>query len=78
MFQKRKDEEWYDRMKNFPKQINENNSIGIRHKEEIKKALIFIKNLIESKNKECEFMDLPDITPKAEPHTHNIRVLKDG
>lgn len=66
-YQERKDDEWYDLMEDFSKQINDNNAIGTQHKEEIKRALIHIKNLIESKNKEGNSMMTPDITTKAEP-----------
>ena len=66
-YQERKDEEWYDLLKDFAKQINENNAIGIQHKEEIKKTLILIKNLIEGKIKECDSIGTPNITTKAEP-----------
>lgn len=66
-YQERKDDEWYDLMEDFSKQINDNNALETRHKEEIKKALIHIKNLIESKNKEGNSMMTPDITTKAEP-----------
>ena len=38
-YQERKDDEWYDLMENFAKQINENYAIDNLNKEEIKKAL---------------------------------------
>ena len=66
-YQERKDDEWYDLMDNFSKQINDNNALETRHKEEIKKALILIKSLIEGKNKEDNSMVTPDITTKSEP-----------
>ena len=66
-YQEKKDEEWYDLMDNFAKQVNDNNAIGTRHKEEIKRALILIKSLIEGKNKEDNSMVTPDITTKSEP-----------
>ena len=66
-YQERKDEEWIDLMENFAKQINENYAIDNLNKEEIKKALIHIKNLIESNNKECSPSDTIEIYPKSEP-----------
>lgn len=44
VYQERKDHGWYDLMDNFSKQINDNNALETRYKEEIKKALIHIKN----------------------------------
>ena len=66
-YQERKDEEWYDLMDNFAKQVNDNNAIGTLHKEEIKRALILIKSLIEGKNKEGIYTNTINITPKADP-----------
>lgn len=67
-YQERKDDEWYDLMDNFSKQINDNNALETRHKEEIKKALILIKSLIiENKNKEENSTDTKEVHPKSEP-----------
>lgn len=67
-YQARKDDEWYDLMDNFSKQINDNNALETRHKEEIKKALILIKSLIiENKNKEDNYTDTKEVHPKSEP-----------
>lgn len=67
-YQERKDDEWYDLMDNFSKQINDNNALETRHKEEIKKALILIKSLIiENKNKEDNSTDTKEVHPKSEP-----------
>ena len=66
-YQERKDEEWYDLMEDFAKQINENNAIGIQYKEEIKKALILINNLIEGKNKEDNSINTNEVCPKSKP-----------
>ena len=54
-------------MDNFAKQINDNNAIDTRHKEEIIRALIFIKGLIESKNKEDNSTVTKEVYRKSEP-----------
>ena len=66
-YQERKDGEWYELMEDFAKQINENNAMDNRNKEEIKRALILIKSLIESKNKEDNSTDTQEMSPKSEP-----------
>ena len=62
-----KDEEWHDLMDNFAKQINDSNAIETLHKEEIKKALILIISLIESKNNVGNSTDILERNPKSEP-----------
>ena len=44
-YQERKDDVWFDLMEDFAKQVNENNVLGTRYKEEIKEAMILIKSL---------------------------------